>query len=61
MKNIIKNLFLFFIVATCAYLGMWQLDRAEQKLSIQNDYQSQSSKDYINLMSIEKNLTDILK
>ena len=34
---------------------MWQLDRAEQKLSIQNDYQSQSSKDYINLRSIEKN------
>lgn len=55
MKNIIKNLFLFLIVTTCAYLGVWQLDRAEQKLSIQNDYQSQSSKDYINLKSIEKN------
>jgi len=55
MKNIFKNLILFILVLTCVYLGMWQLDRAEQKLAIQNDHQIQSSKQYQNLNEVENN------
>jgi len=55
MKNILKNLILFLIILTCAYLGFWQLDRADQKLSIQTDYQNQLSKDYLDLKKVQKN------
>ena len=52
MKNFIKNLVLFFIVLTCFYLGLWQLDRADEKLKIQNDFKSQLSKPYVKPQSI---------
>ena len=55
MKNILKNLILFFLILTCAYLGFWQLDRADQKLSIQTDYQNQLSKEYLDLKEVQKN------
>ncbi len=55
MKNILKNLILFFLILTCVYLGFWQLDRAEQKLSIQTDYQNQLSKEYLDLKEVQKN------
>ena len=55
MKNILKNLILFFLILTCAYLGLWQLDRADQKLSIQTDYQNQLSKEYLDIKDIQKN------
>ncbi len=55
MKNIFKNLVLFSLVLTCIYLGMWQLDRAEQKLNIQKDHQVQSSKQYQNLNEVKNN------
>ena len=54
MKNFIKNLVLFFIVLTCFYLGLWQLDRADEKLKIQNDFKSQLSKPYVNLGQLDK-------
>ena len=37
------------------YLGFWQLDRADQKLSIQTDYQNQLSKGYLDLKEVQKN------
>ena len=37
------------------YLGFWQLDRADQKLSIQTDYQNQLSKEYLDLKEVQKN------
>ena len=55
MKNILKNLILFFLILTCVYLGFWQLDRADQKLSIQTDYQNQLSKEYLDLKEVQKN------
>ena len=55
MKNILKNLILFFLILTCVYLGFWQLDRAAEKLSIQTDYQNQLSKDYLDLKKVQKN------
>ena len=55
MKNILKNLILFLLILTCAYLGFWQLDRADQKLSIQTDYQNQLLKDYLDLTEVQKN------
>ena len=54
MKNILKNLILFFLILTCVYLGFWQLDRADQKLSIQADYQNQSLKEYLDLKEVQK-------
>ena len=55
MKNILKNLILFFLILTCVYLGFWQLDRADQKLSIQTDYQNQLSKEYLDLKEVQEN------
>ena len=55
MKNILKNLILFFLILTCVYLGFWQLDRADQKLSIQTDYHNQLSKEYSDLKGIQNN------
>ena len=55
MKNILKNLILFILILTCAYLGLWQLDRADQKLSIQTDYQNQLSKKYLDLQEVQNN------
>ena len=61
MKNILKNLVLFFLILTCIYLAFWQLDRADQKLSIQNDYETQLSKEYLKLQNIHKNPTRYTK
>ena len=55
MKNFIKNLVLFFIVLTCFYLGLWQLDQiADEKLKIQNDFKSQLSKPYVKFSQLNK-------
>ena len=55
MKNIIKNLSLIIIVSTCFYLGLWQMDRADEKLKIQTDFIKQVSKDYIDTKSVGEN------
>ena len=55
MINLFKNLSLVLLVVTCFYLGLWQLDRAEEKLAIQTDFQSQIKERpvNINLLSTE--------
>ena len=55
MINIFKNLSLIIIISTCFYLGLWQLDRAEEKIKIQDDFIEQVSKDHINVQSIDGN------
>ena len=49
MINIFKNLSLILLVVTCFYLGLWQLDRAEEKLAIQTDFQSQIKEKPVNI------------
>ena len=55
MINIFKNLSLILLVVTCFYLGLWQLDRAEEKLAIQTDFQSQIKEKPVNInfLSVE--------
>ena len=52
MINIFKNLSLFILIITCFYLGLWQLDRAEDKLEIQSDFDSQIAENYVNINSL---------
>jgi surfeit locus 1 family protein len=52
MINIFKNLILIILIVICFYLGLWQLERAEEKLSIQNDFNSETTKDYININTL---------
>ncbi len=52
MINIFKNLSLIILIVICFYLGLWQLERAEEKLAIQNDFNSEITKDYINIKSL---------
>lgn len=52
MINIFKNLSLITLIVICFYLGLWQLERAEEKLAIQNDFNSEITKDYINISSL---------
>ena len=55
MKNIFKNLSLIIIISICFYLGLWQMDRANEKLRIQTDFKQQVSKDYIDTKSVGEN------
>ena len=55
MKNIFKNLSLIIIISTCFYLGLWQMDRADEKLRLQTDFINQVSKDYIDTKSVGEN------
>ena len=34
----LKLLFFVLVIAVCIYLGLWQIDRANQKIKIYNDY-----------------------
>ena len=34
----LKVLFFVLVIAVCIYLGLWQIDRANQKIKIYNDY-----------------------
>ena len=52
MINIFKNLSLVILIITCFYLGLWQLDRAEDKLAIQSDLESQIAENYVNINSL---------
>ena len=52
MINIFKNLSLVILIFTCLYLGLWQLERAEDKLAIQSDFKSQIAENYININSL---------
>jgi len=52
MINIFKNLSLVILIITCFYLGLWQLDRAEDKLAIQSDFESQIAENYVNINSL---------
>ena len=49
MINILKNLCLILLIGTCFYLGLWQLDRANEKIKIQTDFLNQVSKDHIDV------------
>ena len=61
MKNFIKNLSLIIIISTCFYLGLWQIDRADEKLRIQKDFIKQISTDYLDAKSIGENPTRYTK
>ena len=61
MKNFIKNLSLITIISTCFYLGLWQIDRADEKLRIQKDFINQISTDYLDAKSIGENPTRYTK
>jgi surfeit locus 1 family protein len=52
MINIFKNLSLVILIITCFYLGLWQLDRAEDKLAIQSDFETQITETYVNINSL---------
>ena len=52
MINIFKNLSLVILIITCFYLGLWQLERAEDKLAIQSDFESQVSENYVDINSL---------
>ena len=52
MINIFKNLSLFILIITCFYLGLWQLDIAEDKLEIQSDLESKIAENYVNINSL---------
>ena len=52
MINIFKNLSLVILIITCFYLGLWQLERAEDKLAIQSDFESQIAENYVNIHSL---------
>lgn len=52
MINIFKNLSLGILIITCFYLGLWQLERAEDKLAIQSDFESQIAENYVNIHSL---------
>ncbi len=53
MIKITKNLVLIILIGTCIKLCLWQIDRAEQKLSIQNDFNIQKELAPINVLSIK--------
>jgi len=55
MINIFKNLSLIILIGICFYLGLWQLDRAEEKLAIQSDFESQIETNYIDIHSLINN------
>jgi cytochrome oxidase assembly protein ShyY1 len=46
MINILKNLILVTLIGTCFYLGTWQIERAQDKIAIQKDIESQVDTDY---------------
>ena len=52
MINIFKNLSLVILIITCFYLGLLQLERAEDKLAIQSDFEAQIAENYININSL---------
>jgi len=52
MINIFKNLSLVILIITCFYLGLWQLERAEDKLAIQTDFVSQNAENYVDITSL---------
>jgi cytochrome oxidase assembly protein ShyY1 len=54
MINILKNLSLISLIGICFYLGTWQIDRGQEKLSIQRDFESQVNTEYSDI----KNLVD---
>ena len=49
MINIFKNLSLITLIVICFYLGLWQIERAEEKLAIQTDFQSQIKERPVNI------------
>ena len=55
MINIFKNLILIILITTCFYLGLWQIDRAEEKLKIQNDFNMHVKQMYIDIKEISDN------
>ena len=62
MMKIIKNLGLIIIIASCFKLALWQIDRAEQKILIQNDFSNQAKEKPINIKrisSMPKRFTNI--
>tara|TARA_Y100000768_G_scaffold387695_1_gene379889 strand:- start:3281 stop:3961 length:681 start_codon:yes stop_codon:yes gene_type:complete len=61
MINLFKNLGLIIVISTCFYLGLWQLDRAEEKLVIQTDFINQVSKSHVDLRSVGDNPTRYTK
>ena len=52
MINIFKNLSLITLIVICFYLGLWQIERAEEKLAIQTDFQSQIKERPVNINSL---------
>ena len=52
MINILKNLSLISLIGICFYLGTWQIDRGQEKLSIQRDFESQVNTEYSDIKKL---------
>ena len=52
MINILKNLSLISLIGICFYLGTWQIDRGQDKLSIQRDFESQVNTEYSDIKQL---------
>jgi len=52
MINILKNLSLISLIGICFYLGTWQIDRGQDKLAIQRDFESQVNTEYSDIKQL---------
>ncbi len=60
-KNLSKLLFFFLIIAACIYLGVWQIDRANQKIKIYNEYINNLGKEPIIVKGLKNKYKEFTK
>ena len=56
-KQFIKLLFFVSIIFVCIYLGLWQIDRGNQKTTIYNNYKKNLNTDPIIVRKLNRKLS----
>ena len=60
-NKVMKLLFFFSIISVCIYLGLWQIERGNQKITIYNEYKKNLSKDPVVLKQLNNKFTEFAK